>query len=445
MAARKILCVTLEPISQQMAGPAIRAFELARQLSSDFGVTLFSPRPSDLPRDPSWPANLQLATGLSRSRLYAIADECEIIYLQANVLKPYPGLARRGKHLVLDLYDPYLLSLLAQYADDPLSSSASYRLMHQVLEQHMIAADFSICASERQRDYWLGRYCAIGRLTPEMYRFDPSFRKLIDVVPFGLPSEAPRRTGPGLKGNVPGIAGGDQVLLWGGGIWQWFDPVTVIEAVARLARTRPNIKLFFMGWRSPNPQVPLMEMSVRARQHARQLGVLDSRVIFHDSWVPYEQRVNYLLDADIAVSAHFDLPETRFAFRTRILDYLWAGLPVLTTGGDQLAETIEARQAGFALPYQDIDAWVGAISRLLDDRALNQKLREGSRKLAGDFVWSRAAEPLRRFCENPHHLPPFARVKMPSLVERAQAVYARGGRDMLVKRSKEVLDDLLRK
>src|SRR5579885_1119839 len=390
MAARKILCVTLEPISQQMAGPAIRAFELARQLSSDFGVTLFSPRPSDLPRDPSWPANLQLATGLSRSRLYAIADECEIIYLQANVLKPYPGLARRGKHLVLDLYDPYLLSLLAQYADDPLSSSASYRLMHQVLEQHMIAADFSICASERQRDYWLGRYCAIGRLTPEMYRFDPSFRKLIDVVPFGLPSEAPRRTGPGLKGNVPGIAGGDQVLLWGGGIWQWFDPVTVIEAVARLARTRPNIKLFFMGWRSPNPQVPLMEMSVRARQHARQLGVLDSRVIFHDSWVPYEQRVNYLLDADIA-------------------------------------------------------AWVGAISRLLDDRALNQKLREGSRKLAGDFVWSRAAEPLRRFCENPHHLPPFARVKMPSLVERAQAVYARGGRDMLVKRSKEVLDDLLRK
>src|SRR5579885_272660 len=444
MAARKILCVTLEPISQQMAGPAIRAFELARQLSSDFGVTLFSPRPSDLPRDPSWPANLQLATGLYRSRLYAIADECEIIYLQANVLKPYPGLARRGKHLVLDLYDPYLLSLLAQYADDPLSSSASYRLMHQVLEQHMIAADFSICASERQRDYWLGRYCAIGRLTPEMYRFDPSFRKLIDVVPFGLPSEAPRRTGPGLKGNVPGIAGGDQVLRWGGGIWQWFDPVTVIEAVARLARTRPNIKLFFMGWRSPNPQVPLMEMSVRARQHARQLGVLDSRVIFHDSWVPYEQRVNYLLDADLAVSAHFDLPETRFSFRTRILDYLWAGLPVLSTGGDPLSEAIDKAEAGVALPYKDVGAWEQAIVRICLDNDLKNKYRQNSLRLSEQFTWDKTSRALIDYCRSPHHLPAHVKITMPSLLERAQSVYARGGRDLVIKRSQEIISDLLR-
>lgn len=426
-----------------MAGPAIRAVELARQLADEFDVTIFSPRPSDLL--PGSLGKIELLCGISKPKLYEIADNCDVIYVQGNVLKPYPGLARLGKHLVVDLYDPYLLSVLAQYADDPLSSSASYRLMHQVLEKHMIAADFSICASERQRDYWLGRYCAIGRLTPEMYRFDPSFRKVLDVVPFGLPTDQPQRTNQGMKGLIPGISADDRVLLWGGGIWEWFDPLTVIEAVARLAKTRPNLKLFFMGWKSPNPQVPLMDMALKARDLAERLNVLNTNVIFHQSWVPYEERVNYLLDADIAVSAHFDLPETRLAFRTRILDYLWAGLPIITTGGDQLAESIDSRGAGIALPYRDVNAWTEAISRLLDDNSLWQKLHEGSQRLSQEFLWEKAAAPLRAFCRNPHFLPRFNRVRMPSLVERARAVYSRGGTDMILKRSKDVIEDILRR
>ncbi len=426
-----------------MAGPAIRAVELARQLSDECRVTVFSPCRSEL--EPDALGCVQLAAGLSKTQLYKLANSCDIIYVQANALKPYPELARLGKYLIVDLYDPYLLSLLAQYADDPHSSSASYRLMHQVLEKHMVLADFSICASQRQRDYWLGRYCAIGRLTPELYKFDPTFRKLLDVVPFGLPGDAPVKNGPGIKGVVPGIATDDQVLLWGGGIWQWFDPLTVIEAVAQLSKTRANLKLFFMGWKSPNPQVPLMEMALQAKQLAERLGVLNTNVIFHESWVPYDQRVNYLLGADIAVSAHFDLPETRFAFRTRILDYLWAGLPIITTGGDQLAEMISARGAGLSLPYGDVSAWVSAIESIVNSKVLSDQLRSGSRALSKEFTWEIACKPIKEFCRHPHHLPMYRRVRMPTLAERARAVYERGGAGMVAKRTQELLRDLLRR
>lgn len=442
---KKILFVTLEPISERMAGPAIRAVELGRQLSDEFQVTIFSPVASDYELSGSESGNLNLTSCLSKRKLYDLAQSCDIIYVQANVLKAYPKLSRLDKFLVVDLYDPILLSVLAQYADDPITSSASYRLMHHVLEKHMISADFCICASERQRDYWIGRFCAIGRLSPEIYRFDPSFRKVLDVVPFGLPAHPATRNGTGLKGQVAGIGPNDKVLLWGGGIWEWFDPLTVIEAVAKLSPSHPELKLFFMGWKSPNPQVPLMEMALKSKSLAQKLGVLDKSVVFHETWVPYEQRVNYLLDADIAVSAHFDLPETRFAFRTRMLDYLWAGLPVITTGGDQLAETIAARGAGIALPYKDIDAWSHAISRVLSDSAFAQQLRQSSADLSQDFVWNKAAEPLRTFCRNPHRLPPFSKLKMPSLVERARAVYARGGSDLILKRSKNLIEDILRR
>jgi glycosyltransferase involved in cell wall biosynthesis len=442
--SRRILLITLEPISKRMAGPAIRCVETGKQLAREHEVTVFSPQPTDFKSgaDLSASPNFNLFCRAGRSQLYRLAQNQDIIFIQANVLKPYPGLADLGKYLVVDLYDPILLSVLAQFGSDSASASASYRLMHQVLKKHLIHADFSVCASEKQLDYWLGRYCAIGRLTPEMYGFDRSFRKLIDVVPFGLPGEPPQRTGAGLKGKVPGIGPDDFLLIWGGGIWEWFDPLTVIEATGRAAKRYPQLRLYFMGYQSPNPQVGLMAMALKARALALELGLLDKHVFFSDSWTAYEERVNCLLDADAAVSAHFDLPETRFSFRTRILDYLWAGLPVLTSRGDELAAEIERAGAGIVLPYQDVDAWTKAIESLISDRASLEQYSKQARALAAGYHWEKAVEPLRRFCNDPYHLPEYRRITMPNIVERARAVYERGGKELIVRRSAEIIKDV---
>jgi glycosyltransferase involved in cell wall biosynthesis len=444
--SRRVLLITLEPVAKKMAGPAIRCVEIGKQLAAEHEITVFSPQATDF-KSPSELSNLKnfnLFCGASKSELYRLASNQDIIFIQANVLKPFPGLVDLGKYLVVDLYDPFLLSVLAQFAVDSASAAASYRLMHQVLAKHMVHADFSVCASEKQLDYWLGRFCAIGRLTPEMYGFDRSFRKVIDVVPFGLPSEPPQRTAEGLRGKVPGISSDDFLLVWGGGIWEWFDPLTVIEAVGRVAKSRPQIRLYFMGYQSPNPQVGLMQISARARNLADQLGLLDKHVFFSDSWTAYQDRVNCLLDADAAVSAHFDLPETRFSFRTRILDYLWAGLPVLTSRGDELAEKIEREGAGIALPYQDVEAWAGAIEKIMADRETLKNYRRQSLRLSADYQWDKVVEPLLRFCSDPYHLPEFKKITMPNLLERAKAVYERGGKDLIVKRSAEIIKDVLK-
>jgi glycosyltransferase involved in cell wall biosynthesis len=443
----KVLAVTLEPVSKRMAGPAIRCVELAKQLAQRFDTTVFTPRPSDLSAAELSPGNTQfhLIAGTGKGTLYEEARAADVLFIQANVLKAFPLLARLDKYMVVDLYDPYLLAVLAQFSEDDISAHASYNLMHHVLEQHMSLADFSVCASERQRDYWMGRYCSLGRLTPEQYRIDRSFRKLIDVVPFGLPDEPVQRTGPGMKGVVPGIGKHDFVLLWGGGVWEWFDPLTIIKAVGNLVSEFPQLKLYFMGIKSPNPQVPLMEMAVRSKQLANDLNILDKNVFFNESWTSYEDRVNFLLDADAAVSAHFDLPETRFSFRTRILDYLWAGLPILTTCGDQLAEMIERHHAGEALNYEDVEAWTDAIRRMLTSEEVRSSYRQNSLKVAQEYQWQKVVKPLMQYCEQPYKLPKYKKVKMPSLVERARAVYSRGGKDLVVRRSRELFEDLLRK
>jgi glycosyltransferase involved in cell wall biosynthesis len=447
--ARKILIITLEPVAEKMAGPAIRSLEIGRQLASEFGVTVYTPAKSknkDSLAQTSEKSAVTIVAGAGRNELYALAESSDVLFIQANVLKQFPALAKSGKYLAVDLYDPYLFSLLEQYEDDPITASSSFRLMHQVLEKHMLTADFSVCASERQRDYWLGRFCAVGRINPELYRIDASLRKLIDVVPYGVPDAEPVRTasGKGIKGNIKGIEKDDQLLLWGGGIWDWFDPLTIIRAVDRLKDRLPKLRLFFMGVKSPNPQVPLMPMAKRAKILAEELGLLDKHVFFSDQWIDYEERVNYLLDADIAVSAHFDLIETRFSFRTRILDYLWTGLPILTTAGDDLADLIQSSGAGFALPHQDVQAWAEAVARILESGATQLACRQASAKAGQDFHWSKTVAALRRFCHNPYHLPPFTKVTMPSLLERAHAVYSRGGKELVIRRSKELFGELLR-
>ena len=175
--------------------------ELARQLDDEFEVTVFSPYGGEHEFQLTESDKFHVIVGASRGELMEIAQAADVIFIQANVLKQYPRLARMEKFLIVDLYDPYLFSLLVQYQDDPVTASSSYRLMHQVLEKHMLTADFFVCASERQRDYWIGRFCALGRVDPAMYKFDPSLRKLIDVAAFGLSDQMPEKSGNGVAGR----------------------------------------------------------------------------------------------------------------------------------------------------------------------------------------------------------------------------------------------------
>ena len=53
--------------------------------------------------------------------------------------------------------------------------------------------------------------------------------------------------------------------------------------------------------------------------------------------------------------------ETRFSFRTRMLDYLWATLPIVCTRGDHFAELVEREGLGLTVPYGDPEALAAAI------------------------------------------------------------------------------------
>src|SRR5207245_1405695 len=93
-----------------------------------------------------------------------------------------------------------------------------------------------------------------------------------------------------------------------------------------------------------------------------------------------------------ALSLHADHLETRFSFRTRLLDCLWAGLPVVCTAGDELAELVAARGLGAAVAPGDVDGAAAAIVGVLErGRA---PYAEALACAAGEYSWPRVAAPL---------------------------------------------------
>jgi glycosyltransferase involved in cell wall biosynthesis len=254
-------------------------------------------------------------------------------------------------------------------------------------------ADYFLCANERQRDLWLGHLLALGRINPLTYA---QIQQRVVTVPFGLPDIPPQRTGVGLRQSS---ADKDFILLWGGGIWEWFDPLTLIRAVHHLLPHYPQLKLVFLGTQHPNTTIQTMPMQHRAEALARELGIFDTHVIFQSGWVPYSILSNYLLDADVGVTAHFDTLETHFSFRTRILHYLWAGKPIITTQGDVLADAIVGAKAGIVVNPQDEQAWIAAIETLLNPIHYATYLA-GVKMLASRYRWSTVTQPLQNLCAN---------------------------------------------
>jgi glycosyltransferase involved in cell wall biosynthesis len=208
-----------------------------------------------------------------------------------------------------------------------------------------------------------------------------------------------------MKGVIPGIDTGDFVLLWAGGLYDWFDPLTLIHAVARAAETRPEVKLFFLGVKHPHPNVPEMSIVSESRALARSLGLEGKNVFFNDSWVPFAKRGGFLLEADVGVSTHFQHLETTFSFRTRILDYIWAGLPILTTAGDTFADLVGEKSLGKVVLEKDVVGLASAILEMADDSIQLASNSRAVRTIQHDFYWEKTLQPLIDFCDNPMTAP----------------------------------------
>ncbi len=389
----RVLIVSHDVVGTQMAGPGIRYYHMARVLADEITVTLAAPAPILFESPPvfdtlpySAPDDPQLALAI---------EQASVVIVPAIWVSKIPVLQKTSTPIVIDAYNPFVMESLAR-------GEQNISLLQQALAVAYLHGDFFICASEQQRDWLLGILEAYGRVNTSSFSADNTLRQLVDVVPYGLPKHIVPSPPKVIKGVWDGISVNDYVLLWGGGLWKWLDPLTAIKAVGEIWRERRDVRLIFPGTKHPNREIPeSLTLNREAKNLARKLNLYGKAVFFGD-WIPYKNWGKVLAESDIALSLHFDSIETHFAYRSRILEYISADLPVITTRGAATSDLIEQHKLGYVVDYQDVQGVANAIRFTLNELPYRQ---ERFRLLKETLSWEQVLQPLVKFCQNPHHAP----------------------------------------
>ncbi len=418
----RVLVFAPEAVGENFTGPTLRSLAMARELARDHRVTLAAPNATDLFAREAF----DTATW-SRRTAGALANRFDIV-ISTGLQCPASAMIGADTVQVFDLCDPILFEIMVG-GGTAAGSGHHLNFLRRLTRLMLLCGDHFLCASERQRDLWLGALYIAGRFGPDSHAPLAPPSDLISVVPFGHDGAPAPRDTPTLRGVHPNIHATDKIILWGGGIWDWFDPLTLVRAVAEIQKERDDVKLYFLGWRPSEAGHHDHAMAARARALASDLGVLDTAVFFNPTWTSRRGCAEHLAEADLAVCTAPDTLENHFAFRARLVDAVQAGVPIICTEGSPLAEFVEENEIGLTVAAENVtDLREKIIEALRPER--QTALRRNFALCRDALRWDICMEPLRQLCRRvaagdlTHEPPPrlarwgrYLRYKIPSVLD----------------------------
>lgn len=238
---------------------------------------------------------------------------------------------------------------------------------------NLAASDLSIVASDIQRHYLVGLLSGSRILTPKTY---DSIR--IVIAPIGVDSSTPVATEPKKE----------RVILWWGGFYPWYDFERLHEFANALYINEPKTTFRIVGAMNPFTSGELFESVPRAV-----LAKLTSLPNVESwDWLPYSKREEAFEGVTAVLILNDQGFENEFSWRTRLVDPLGFGVPILTNGGDPFGERLIAGGGAFRVPAEPIEI-ANWISKELDS-ALESDARTAMLSLREEHSWRLSVEAL---------------------------------------------------
>ncbi|HET6746727.1 MAG TPA: glycosyltransferase family 4 protein [Candidatus Saccharimonadales bacterium] len=398
---KKILVISHDKVGPSMAGPGIRYHQIATNLSKKHDVTLavFNPSYIENIGKTSYKA-IDIHVQKFQEE-FAKYDAIIALWLSDEMIEFAKA---NNVVLIFDLYAPVPVEDLVQRVFGKRIGPESDYDYTQMLRnyQHFIRnGDYLLTSNEQQRDFWMGYAFSAGKTTPTQQSKRP-IDSYLGICPMGIDlSQLDVPYKPLAEERIKGLKKDDYLILWTGGIWDWFDAVTPIKAINHVVKSgKKNVKLVFLGTKHPNDDVPAMEETEVARKLAKKLGLIDKHVFFLNGWLPYDDRIHYFERADAAIYAHKPSIESRFSHRTRVLDHILTGLPTIATKGDYFSDYIDAHELGISVEPFDDKAMGEAIGALMSSPKLQKKIEANVKKSQPEFTWDYTLKPLNAFIES---------------------------------------------
>lgn len=310
--------------------------------------------------------------------LIAGYDTVIVSYCMGDLSVKVADLIRPDQQLVLDCYVPIYVEVSARQSSD---LDSEYRAFNNDVSRwaHVLRrGDLFLCSSPAQQKYYQGVLSALGRVNPITYN-----EELILVVPYGIYRELPKATKKPISKLVDKKF---KKILWFGGIYPWFDLRNLVEAAAIVNRSVPS-KLVIVGAKNPFNTHPDF-----VRRYEELIEFINSKPAYKDmvvlqDWVRFEDRANWYLDSDLVVVINKEGDENALAWRTRLVDFMWADLPIVTNGGDPLGELLIENKAAARIVDLESSALAKDIASALAGGSKLSDMQKNLARLKADFYW----------------------------------------------------------
>ncbi len=350
----KIVIFSHKPIFQKglISGPGIRVFKIAKALQKKGHIVSIA----ELERKKKEIKEKINFILWNEDLLNNINKKYDVAFIQnwcsdpdfLNKLKCIPT--------IVDVYAPYLVEHIYYHYKQTNSAMNDFRdnvMLPYILP--LLHGDFFICANKEQKDYYLGMLTMLGRINPS-----ESHKDLIDIIPIIGSKQKTKRE----KIITKKIK--KRIILWPGGFFPWFNPLTAIKAMELVNKEMKEVALVFVG--SHNPLAPkaltykyLKEIKTYVRKRK-----LENKSIFFLPWQKYDDFQNICNESEFAIISYKNNLETELSSRTRVIDCLSNNLPVISTKGDSVSEIIEQNKLGLTTLPNDIEGLANKILFLLN-------------------------------------------------------------------------------
>lgn len=315
-------------------------------------------------------------------------DSVLVSYNAGDITQTVVDNIRQDQQLILDGYVPIHIEMSARNSDNLDREYDAFNFENKIWTKALRRGDILLCANEAQKKFYTGVMAQVGRINPITYGDED----LIQIVPYGIYREkAVAKNDPVSKlvKNKKAFK-----LLWFGGIYPWFDLTNLLEAVKNANKTTP-IELIMVGVKNPFNQHPDFIKRYEEVMDYIKNNNMDEIVHITD-WVKFEDRAEWYLGSDAVVLINNIGMENTLAWRTRLVDYVWADLPIVTNGGDPMSDILEANKAVYILPDLDAKTIEKEIIKISKDKETLKQVSTNLSKVRKLFYWDKVTENLSK-------------------------------------------------
>jgi glycosyltransferase involved in cell wall biosynthesis len=210
---------------------------------------------------------------------------------------------------------------------------------------------------------------------------------------------------------------GDFVILYSGGYNTWTDVDTLFNALEQVMSTRDDVVFVSTGGKIEGHDDVTYTRFQRLTESSRYANRYNLQ-----GWVANDDVPSYYLESDVGVNVDRPSYEAMLGSRTRILDWMRAGLPAISSDLTELSAQMVEGGAGLTYEPGDADELARLLLQCAADRAGTRAMGDcAHRLLVEKFTYEATTRKLIAWVENPRHAPDYGK-DIPRLVAPAVGV-----------------------